>query len=69
MCSRLLASIFVLGWVSDAAAQLVSREQVQEAKTKAILWTLFAVIMLGVCIFQIVRFFKRKNRNADQDKK
>jgi hypothetical protein len=57
----LCIQIFVLlGSVTPAWAQLVSREQVESAKTKAILWTIFAVVMLGICIFQIVRYFKNK---------
>jgi len=50
----------LLGSVAPAWAQLVSRDQVQSAKTKAILWTIFAVVMLGVFIFQLVRYFKNK---------
>jgi hypothetical protein len=58
---NLCIQIFLLlGWSPLAWAQLVSREQVQSAKTKAILWTVFAVIMLGICIFQVVRYFKNK---------
>jgi hypothetical protein len=57
----LCIQIFVLlGSATPAWAQLVSRDQVQSAKTKAILWTIFAVVMLGICIFQIVRYFKNK---------
>ena len=50
----------LLGWSPLAWAQLVSREQVESAKTKAILWTVFAVVMLGIFIFQLVRYFKNK---------
>lgn len=50
----------LLGWPTLAWAQLVSRDQVESAKTKAILWTIFAVVMLGVFIFQLVRYFKNK---------
>ena len=50
----------LLGWSPLAWAQLVSREQVESAKTKAILWTVFAVVMLGICIFKVVRYFKSK---------
>jgi hypothetical protein len=57
----LCIQIFVLlGTVTPAWAQLVSRSQVESAKTKAILWTVFAVVMLGVFIFQLVRYFKNK---------
>jgi len=51
---------FLLGWSPLAWAQLVSRDQVESAKTKAILWTVFAVVMLAVFIFQLVRYFKNK---------
>jgi hypothetical protein len=51
---------FLLGWVHHASAQLVSREEVDAAKTKAILWTIFAAIMVGVTIFQFVRLLRKK---------
>jgi hypothetical protein len=50
----------LLGPVPPAWAQLVSRDRVESAKTKAILWTVFALVMLGVFIFQLVRYFKNK---------
>jgi hypothetical protein len=60
--SRLfLSGLFILVFrMPSVAAPLVSQEQVSEAKTRAILWTIFAVIMLGVCIFQIIRYIKKK---------
>lgn len=56
----LIQTVLLLGWVPLAEAQLVSREQVQSAKLKAILWSLFAAVMLGVCIYKLVRYFKEK---------
>jgi hypothetical protein len=56
----LIQAVVLLGSVSPAWAQLVSRDQVESAKTKAILWSIFAVVMLGICVFQLVRYFKNK---------
>jgi hypothetical protein len=61
MTRMLVSGLLILSWcTSSVAAPLVSQEQVSEAKTRAILWSIFAVIMLGVCIFQIVRAVKKK---------
>jgi hypothetical protein len=57
----LLIQIAVLfGSITPAWAQLVSRDQVQSAKTRAILWSIFAAVMLGICIYKLVRYFKSK---------
>ena len=60
--SKLLSSgLFVLLFcMPSAAAPLVSQSQVSEAKTRVIFWSIFTAIMLGVCIFQIVRALKKK---------
>lgn len=57
----IIQTVLLLGWIPLAEAQLVSREQVQSAKIKAILWSLFAAVMLGICIYKLVRYFKKKN--------
>lgn len=56
----LVQAVVLLGSIPPAWAQLVSRDQVQSAKTKAILWSIFAAVMLGICIYKLVRYFKNK---------
>jgi len=55
-------------FVVSMLAQLVSDEQVSAAYTRAILWTLFALVMLGICIWKIVSAVKRrKEEEGDKE--
>jgi hypothetical protein len=46
-------------------AQLVSQSQVDEAFTRAVLWTLFSIVMLGIAIWRIVASIKRRKPPVD----
>ncbi|MCH9687909.1 MAG: hypothetical protein K0V04_41145 [Deltaproteobacteria bacterium] len=61
-----VALMVVLAEASAVAVPLVSREQVDSARNKAILWGVFAALMLGVFIFRIVRLARKKNETDDE---
>jgi hypothetical protein len=49
--------------LANVLAQLVSQEQVDASRNKAILWGLFAALMLVVVIVKIARMGSKKDKD------